>query len=59
MYFYQFISNSPFLTFFLAYLIASTVGTIVKRFLRHLDIKKNGWPPNHCDADGCFKEDAQ
>jgi hypothetical protein len=28
---------------------------IFYRFMRHLDIKKNGYPPAHCDADGDFK----
>lgn len=22
------------------------------RFMRHLNIRKAGWPPPHCDADG-------
>ncbi len=26
------------------------------RFMRHLNIRKHGWPPPHCDADGDFKE---
>jgi hypothetical protein len=25
------------------------------RFWRHLSIRKNGYPPPHCDADGDFK----
>jgi hypothetical protein len=24
------------------------------RFLRMLNIRKHGWPPVHCDADGDF-----
>ncbi len=26
------------------------------RFLRHWNIRKHGYPPLHCDADGDFKE---
>lgn len=33
---------------------ANFIFAMWKRFLRHLDIKKNGWPPDHCDADGDF-----
>ena len=28
---------------------------IWNRFWRHLSIRKNGYPPPHCDADGDFK----
>ena len=24
------------------------------RFFRHWNIRKHGWPPPHCDADGDF-----
>ena len=27
------------------------------RFWRHMSIRKNGYPPIHCDADGDFKEE--
>jgi len=54
---YQFLSDSPMLTFFLAYLLTSFFESVIKRTIRHFDIKKNGWPPNHCDADGDFKEE--
>lgn len=27
------------------------------RFWRHWSIRKHGYPPIHCDADGDFKED--
>jgi len=26
------------------------------RFMRHLNIRKHGYPPAHCDADGDFRE---
>ena len=52
---YQFMSDSPFLTFFLLWVILSSLTSSIKRVLRHMDIKKNGWPPAHCDSDGDFK----
>lgn len=27
------------------------------RVLRSMTIRKNGWPPAHCDADGDFKDE--
>lgn len=29
---------------------------LVNRPLRHWNIRKHGYPPEHCDADGDFKE---
>lgn len=49
---YEFMSDSPYLTFFLAVLAVSLVGFIINRPLRHMNIRKHGWPPVHCDADG-------
>jgi len=28
---------------------------VYTRTLRHLNIRKHGYPPVHCDADGSFK----
>ena len=28
---------------------------LINRFLRHWNIRKHGYPPAHCDADGDFK----
>jgi len=30
---------------------------LIRRYLRHLDISKNGWPPKHIDADGEFEKE--
>lgn len=35
----------------------SLVKFIINRILRHWSIRKHGYPPTHCDADGDFKED--
>jgi len=30
---------------------------VINRPLRHLNIRKHGYPPAHCDADGDFKKE--
>lgn len=54
--FFKFASDSPFLTFFFAWLIlANCVGyplKIINRWIRHRNIAVAGWPPEHLDADG-------
>ena len=52
----EFMSDSPLLTFFLVYLITSMVFRCWNRLMRHLNIRKFGWPPEHLDADGDFKQ---
>lgn len=52
---FRFMSESPFLTFFLALIIASILKApfyVTKRWIRHLDIKAHGWPVAPMDADG-------
>lgn len=52
---FEFMAGSPWLAFFIAVLATSIVRfplVIVKRWIRHLDIKAHGWPPVHCNADG-------
>lgn len=51
----QFMSESPLLTFFLALIATNTLFKIWNRLMRCLNIRKHGWPPPHCDADGDFK----
>jgi hypothetical protein len=56
---FQFMSDSPWLSFFLALIIGQLIGNIVvnlpNRIFRHWNIRKHGYPPAHCDADGDFK----
>lgn len=56
---FQFMSDSPWLTFFLACLVVHSVCELLfrswNRLMRHLNIRKAGWPPAHLDADGDFK----
>lgn len=54
---YDFMSNSPFLTFFLALFVAEVAIRLPNRVLRHWNIRKYGYPPAHCDADGDFKKE--
>ena len=53
---WQFMGDYPWLTFFCLYLICLLIENIYARTMRHLNIKQNGWPPEHLDADGDFKE---
>lgn len=55
----QFASDSPWLAFFLACLVTALLGEALSvafrcwnRLLRHLNIRKQGWPPAHLDGDG-------
>ena len=53
---YEFMSDSPYLSFFLAYMIIYGTAGVINRILRHWNIRKHGYPPVHCDADGDFRE---
>jgi hypothetical protein len=59
--FYEFASGSPWLTFFLVVAVGEVVVRVAvnlpNRILRHWNIRKHGYPPPHCDADGDFKND--
>lgn len=56
---FEFASGSPFLAFFLAIIIGDCIRIVYSRTMRHLNIRKHGWPPAHCDADGDFKEEPE
>lgn len=57
---WHFASDNPWLAFFLALVALGGLNTILGFFinkpLRHMSIRKHGWPPAHCDADGDFRE---
>jgi len=57
---FKFMSESPYLTFFLAVVAAEVIIRVAvnlpNRILRHWNIRKHGYPPTHCDADGDFKK---
>ncbi len=52
----ELIHEHPVLTFFVTLLLVQGIVRIVmiaiNRPLRHMNIRKHGWPPQHCDADG-------
>jgi hypothetical protein len=52
---FQFMSESPVLTFFICCMLTATPLKMWKLTMRHLNIRKHGWPPTHCDADGDLK----
>lgn len=56
---YEFASGSPYLAFFIAYMLVSACIEyplrLVNRWIRHRNIVKCGWPPSHLDADGDWK----
>lgn len=56
---FQFMSDSPVLTFFITLIAGEVIIRVAvnlpNRILRHWNIRKHGYPPAHCDADGDFK----
>lgn len=58
---FDFMGSHPWLTFFLALIVLAIIQSMlamcINRPLRHMNIRKHGWPPIHCDADGDFKEE--
>ena len=53
---YQFMSDNPVLTSLIVGIITSCVFKIWNRAMWMLSIRKHGWPPPHCDADGDFPQ---
>lgn len=64
---YDFMSDSPVLSWCLAWtlsglswclawILSGLIFRIVNRFFRVINIWENGYPPEHCDADGDFRE---
>ena len=56
---YQFLTDRPIISLLVLWLICETIFKLGhlpvllgNRGLRHLNIRKQGWPPPHCDADG-------
>jgi len=60
----KFMGEHPWLTFFLVAVLCSLLGNVIwgiivilpNRIMRHWNIRKHGYPPVHCDADGDFKK---
>ena len=49
---YTVMNNSPYITAFVVLAVANVIRIMWNRFWRHLNIRKHGYPPPHCDADG-------
>lgn len=56
---YEFMTESPILTFFIVSILTQGVVYIFKALLRCFNISKNGWPPEHIDANGEFKDNGE
>ena len=59
--FWKFWYDSSFLSFIAVLVISSSIYTlccIPNRILRHLNIRKHGWPPEHLDADGDSRKES-
>ncbi len=56
---FAFMASSPWLTFFIVLIIGDVIGVCVKAIIKSGIINKHGYPPNHCDSLGNFKDDAQ
>ena len=52
MSFWQFADSSPWCAFFIVLVIALTIESVITMCVRHLNIRKAGWPPAYLDADG-------
>lgn len=54
---------AAFVTIFIIAIGGTVVNTGLNRYWRHKTIRKQGYPPPHCDADGDFpakeKEDEE
>lgn len=37
------------------YILTKFLGFVINRILRYRNIRKYGYPPPHCDADGDFR----
>lgn len=63
MTFFEFLAGSPFTAFIMIcaayYTVKHLTYTLPKCFIRHLNIRKAGWPPKHLDADGDFKPEKE
>ena len=58
-----FAGNHPILAVIFAIIVAAAIVRISivlpNRILRHWNIRKHGYPPEHCDADGDFIKDSK
>ena len=53
---WEVIDSHPWLTYFALFLLAHFAWLPFRAFFRHLNIRRAGWPPAHCDAGGNLKD---
>jgi hypothetical protein len=53
----QWATLHPWMTLFIALAALQTVAVIYSRTMRAINIANRGWPPEHLDADGDFKQE--
>jgi hypothetical protein len=51
---WQFANERPLLTFCIVWMVTSCIFRCWNRLMRCINLRKLGWPPSHCDADGDF-----
>ncbi len=51
----EFVDTNPTISLVALFLIMAFFFKGWNRLMRMLNIRKNGWPPAHCNADGDFK----
>jgi len=56
---FQFMNESPVLTFLLAVIIGEIIIRVSIGILKCWNIHKHGYPPEHCDAIGNLNEDEE
>jgi hypothetical protein len=59
MNFFQFAGENPVLTLLVLYMLSRFLFRCWNRLMRTINIRKHGWPPPHCDADGDFKPEPE
>jgi hypothetical protein len=64
--FWEFARDHYFLVVFSFLVVCQVFSVLVQatinlfnRCIRHMNIRKCGWPPVHCDADGDFKPEPE
>ncbi len=54
---WQFMSDSPWIAGICLFIICGFFVKLINRIMRHWNIRKHGYPPSHCDADGDFRDE--
>lgn len=52
MSFLDFVSNSPIFCFLVVFVICLTIESVFKSYTKTAVVRKHGYPPADCDAEG-------